>query len=471
MCGIAGFIQHQDRWTKSTKKAIMQQLLYGTALRGWDSTGVFFAGNKIQGIKFVKSSVPAIEYFEDKKVTKYWDDYIDQARFVIGHCRAATVGAVNTENAHPFLRGDIVLVHNGTLTQWDQKDLKQDEKVDSAAIASYFNEKKPEQMYLEDRLAYLRGAFALVWYDRREECLYFTRNDQRPLSLVKGEHYSLLVSEQGLGKWIMERNNEKILESHELTPNVLYRVKDNTPTTIEEVGTYEKKYYPTQTYTPPSGLWNQYGTYGLFDDDHEENPYLQRHHPHTGEGAEAEWRRFTKIHKKGEYFAFSLVGYEKNKAFASIVGSKDSFSFVEVRGNTTLTEAEIKTRLTSKKWAAVVNTLVGIITSINFLPKKNKLVVNVKDIQIMDWNKYTDLRFKKAQKNHPQTTTTTTSESKIIELNNQRKTANKELPKFIYEACSECKTPTVVHNLNFVHGKGLLCVDCFDAAILEAAEG
>src|SRR3546814_11475199 len=67
--------------------------------------------------------------------TKDFGDLMKRTHLMLfGHNRAATKGAVNQENAHPFNHGDIVGCHNGTLYNVTNLDDHKDFKVDSENI-------------------------------------------------------------------------------------------------------------------------------------------------------------------------------------------------------------------------------------------------------------------------------------------------------------------------------------------------
>lgn len=92
------------------------------------------------------------------------------------HNRAATKGAVNVNNAHPFNHGDYVGCHNGTLANtYNLKDHKKFE-VDSENI--YYN--MAEEGHIET-IKKLNGAFALCWYNAGLHTINLVRNNERPM--------------------------------------------------------------------------------------------------------------------------------------------------------------------------------------------------------------------------------------------------------------------------------------------------
>lgn len=64
---------------------------------------------------------------------------------VMAHCRAASVGDVTVENAHPFHIGSVVGAHNGGIRNWNQlnKEYNRDFDVDSQHIFAHIDEQRP----------------------------------------------------------------------------------------------------------------------------------------------------------------------------------------------------------------------------------------------------------------------------------------------------------------------------------------
>lgn len=91
------------------------QLGIVSQLRGIDSTGIlscFREDGKIH-FKIIKDVMHSTDFLNSRKIRGHFED---KKPFVIaGHCRAATVGAVNYDNAHPFGLGKILGMKNGTV--------------------------------------------------------------------------------------------------------------------------------------------------------------------------------------------------------------------------------------------------------------------------------------------------------------------------------------------------------------------
>ncbi len=111
---------------------------------------------------------------------------------LIGHVRASTVGNNTKENAHPFKRGSMILVHNGTLkNHWGllkKYDLPyNDYNVDSDVICGIIDKSKNFDVLKE-----INGAAALIIADKiNPDVLFVFRNTERPLfrGTINGDMY------------------------------------------------------------------------------------------------------------------------------------------------------------------------------------------------------------------------------------------------------------------------------------------
>lgn len=193
MCGIVGVA---GNLFTDDYKAFRDMLLFDV-VRGQDSTGIV----RVPITKAIEPNVAKEvghplnlwsgedkpDWLDDRGVCKY------QARALIGHNRAATVGDVTKENAHPFVFNDVYGVHNGSL--WYYKDLEGDHDVDSKAIYDTIESKGIDHCWEN-----LCGAAALVWWDQDKQLLNFVRNDKRPLYMYETNRRSLYWSSE---VWMM----------------------------------------------------------------------------------------------------------------------------------------------------------------------------------------------------------------------------------------------------------------------------
>lgn len=186
-------------------------MLFADYVRGKDSTGVAVihsnkadAGGKLSTYIY-KRALPSYDFM----FTPGYTSALAFTRPVLymGHNRAATRGSVINENAHPFEVGNIVLAHNGTLTN---KHSLPDEKhfdTDSETIAHLLDTKPVEEV-----ANLMEGAWALVWWNKEERTLNFLRNNQRDFyyCTIDNEDTLMWSSTEHLLRWTCEHNKETI---------------------------------------------------------------------------------------------------------------------------------------------------------------------------------------------------------------------------------------------------------------------
>lgn len=198
MCGLVAIIAKTKSGFFFKDKTIFIQMLLSDMFRGLDSTGIFGV-NKYGNVDTIKDKLVAPLFINQQPVGKFLDRMVSDYHIMVGHNRKATMGGVTAETAHPFVEGNTVLVHNGTLT--NHKTFSQ-KTVDSHAICHNINEKG-----YKDTLKTIEGAYALIWYSADSKILYFSRNAERPLYLVETQDKIYLASESKMLDWILDRND------------------------------------------------------------------------------------------------------------------------------------------------------------------------------------------------------------------------------------------------------------------------
>lgn len=215
MCGIVGIISRKIGGLYAPDLELFEQALIINTIRGKDGVGAFTAFKNKQA-KAIKHGSNPFELFKTKEWSEWRSEALSRGRFVMGHNRYSTRGASNTDNAHPFVEENIILIHNGTIHNEEQLT-KNKVEVDSNAIAHALVEKTPQEVFPN-----IMGAFACVWFDVTKQKLFVIRNDQRPLSMIVSEEYYFLSSEP----WIMcapaNRQNRKIGDIIDIKPGDLY---------------------------------------------------------------------------------------------------------------------------------------------------------------------------------------------------------------------------------------------------------
>lgn len=166
-------------------------MLYIDVERGPDSTGVFSVAND-GTTDILKEAVPSFSFMEKTEVKDLMKKAYNCSTFLVGHNRKATQGSIKDENAHPFVDGNIVLVHNGSL--WNHRTVESVD-VDSHAIAISLNKSEND---VEGVFNKLKGPAACVWYDNTTKSLNFFRNKERPLFFYDAGSTTYFASE-----WLM----------------------------------------------------------------------------------------------------------------------------------------------------------------------------------------------------------------------------------------------------------------------------
>lgn len=151
------------------------------------------------------------------------------------HVRAATKGAINKDNAHPYEFDDFIAAHNGTL-----KDKKYDheEKTDSFLFFKAFQEKLEQDKesnfdeMLADHINTLEtgGAYAITMLNKYNRCMYFLRNNARPLFVAINRKRSVIywASERWMLSGVLGRYGLKSAEDDETKNDIaIFHFQEN----------------------------------------------------------------------------------------------------------------------------------------------------------------------------------------------------------------------------------------------------
>lgn len=173
MCGIVGY---------TGKKSVTDQILDALELleyRGYDSAGLATINGETGKTKLRKCAGRV------KDLRKKCAQDKKQSTCGIGHTRWATHGGVSDVNAHPHRCGNIVLVHNGIIENYEElkdhfmlhKDLKSETDTEVVAgVLNRFYQGNPHEA-IRETVKHLKGTFALVvMFDDIPDVIYAIRN-------------------------------------------------------------------------------------------------------------------------------------------------------------------------------------------------------------------------------------------------------------------------------------------------------
>ncbi len=191
MCGIVGYV---------SENPVTDQLLDALELleyRGYDSAGLATINSETGRTKLRKCAGRVADLrkkcAQDKK----------KATTGIGHTRWATHGGVSDKNAHPHRSGNVVLVHNGIIENYEElrdhfmlyKELKSetDTEVVAGVLNRFYHGDAHEAIIKTVKC--LKGTFALViMFDDQPGVIYAVRNVS-PIVAAYTEDGTMLASD------------------------------------------------------------------------------------------------------------------------------------------------------------------------------------------------------------------------------------------------------------------------------------
>lgn len=234
MCGIVGYV--------GKEKAIPILIDGLTALeyRGYDSSGIAYVTNKINIIK-EKGKLENLENIIDINT---------DTKIGIGHTRWATHGKPNKFNAHPHKQGNITLVHNGIIENYEELRhlLKEynfksetDTEVLAALIDKLYKEKNDIKCVLKKCSELIRGSYALgIIVDNNH--IYATRKDS-PLIIATNGKGNFIASDVPA---ILKYTNEYMLLDNydiaELSDSEIKIYNRNLDKVTKKILTFEGNY-------------------------------------------------------------------------------------------------------------------------------------------------------------------------------------------------------------------------------------
>ncbi len=191
MCGIIGFTGFLDATN------VLVQGLAALEYRGYDSAGIaFFEGNDIKTIK----TAGKVFMLKDKVNASS----LTETTCGIGHTRWATHGGVSDINSHPHTCGNVTLIHNGIIENYQelQEELaakgiypvSQTDTEIAAMVVSDCYDGNPESA-INKAVAKLDGQYAFcIMFDEFKDTIYCIRNGS-PLVASQTKEGSFIASD------------------------------------------------------------------------------------------------------------------------------------------------------------------------------------------------------------------------------------------------------------------------------------
>jgi len=234
MCGIVGAMalgklaERPEKIRQESMIFLTTELLQLTQARGTDATGtsILFNDGNFMGLKMGISSPEFISRFGGSKTDfegflKLWRENEYPVKTYLGHCRKTSVGsAIDNNNNHPIKVGNIVGIHNGTLTNHDvifeRLECKRDGDVDSEAIMrllSFYSKKGTIPFTIEmikEVCLRLQGTYSVVAYnaDSPEQMTTFRDGKPAVVALIRSLNLLLIASEESYIKQALYRYNK-----------------------------------------------------------------------------------------------------------------------------------------------------------------------------------------------------------------------------------------------------------------------
>ncbi len=231
MCGIVGMINYTSAGFDHSSRSAFFPMLLLNSMRGMHSTGVFGIEQSFKGkdkVEWIKRVGNPYWLAMETNGKEFFERIYSRYCAVIGHGRYATQGKVNAKNAHPFKHGHITLVHNGSVRNFYKLKHKGDYlqpkfDVDSDALAYLISE-----VGIHKAMSEVEGAFALMWHDAKEQCIFALRNSERPLHVALRDRPGGLYfsSEAPTLEYVTSRFSDITFEGDKakyLEPDYLYR--------------------------------------------------------------------------------------------------------------------------------------------------------------------------------------------------------------------------------------------------------
>lgn len=255
MCGVWGIVKDYPGVLSDAQEKFIRNCALAGQVRGEDGFGIMvvYEGGQCKAFKGVGTPNEIMRtdgfynlFYTFKQQGKKTVAVPKKIKMVFGHNRAATKGTVTAKNAHPFRDGNIILMHNGTLSNV----LPEGFEVDSKWAAHLFKTEESIDA-VEDKV---NGAYVFIWYNQTDKKLRILSNGQRPLHQINGATGRYYASEKGMLEWIYERCNKSSVKSTAtLVPSHVVLEHDHKEMGVKEVTTKKRQSSTNGTTTNSGG--------------------------------------------------------------------------------------------------------------------------------------------------------------------------------------------------------------------------
>ena len=192
MCGIVGYIGHQDA------KEILLKGLEKLEYRGYDSAGIAVMNED------------GVHVFKEKGRIAHLRECVDstvESSTGIGHTRWATHGVPSVRNAHPHQssNGRFTIVHNGVIENYEllKREYLQDTDLvsdtDTEVIVQLISKFVEEGLNVEaafaKTLGLLHGSYAIGLLDAQNEGIIYVAKNKSPLLVGIGTDFNVIASD------------------------------------------------------------------------------------------------------------------------------------------------------------------------------------------------------------------------------------------------------------------------------------
>ena len=192
MCGIVGYIGHQD------SKEVLLKGLEKLEYRGYDSAGIAVINES------------GVQVFKEKGRIADLRNIVDYdllANTGIGHTRWATHGKPSQSNAHPHksTSGRFTLVHNGVIENYEilkseyLMDIPLVSDTDTEVIVQLMELFVNKGLAVEEAfcqtLQLLKGSYAIAMLDEQNTNVIYVAKNKSPLLVGVGEDFNVVASD------------------------------------------------------------------------------------------------------------------------------------------------------------------------------------------------------------------------------------------------------------------------------------